>query len=117
MSSYETKKIFSKNLTDFLTKNNITQYELATRMGVAPSTVSSWCSGEKMPRMDKVEWMASFFGITKSELIEARHPCTGFNVVKIAGRDGSYQEKALSDGDLAALKVLLDRLPDACDDV
>ena len=39
------------------------------------------------------------------------------NIIRIAGRDGSYQEKILSDGDLAALKVLLDRLPDARNDL
>ena len=117
MPTYETKIIFGQNLTDLLDRNGINQNELAAKMSVAPSTVSSWCSGEKMPRMDKVEWMANFFGVSKSQLIEVRHPRTGFNVVKIAGRDGSYQEKALSDDDLAALKVLLDRLPDASGDL
>lgn len=39
------------------------------------------------------------------------------NVIKIAGRDGSYQERVLSDQQLAALKALLDQLPDASDDL
>ena len=69
MPEYETKKIFAGNLTRFLETQNITQIELAKRMNVAASTVSSWCSGEKMPRMDKVEWMASFFGVSVTDLM------------------------------------------------
>lgn len=74
MASYETKKIFADNLSRLLDKNNITQLELAKRMGVAASSVSSWCNGEKMPRMDKVEWMADFFGVPITHLIEQYKP-------------------------------------------
>lgn len=74
MPEYETKKIFAGNLTRFLETQNITQIELAKRMNVAASTVSSWCSGEKMPRMDKVEWMASFFGVTVTDLMNPYNP-------------------------------------------
>lgn len=70
MASYETKRIFSQNLTRLLDRSGITQLDLANQMGVAPSTVSSWCNAEKMPRMDKVEWMAQFFGVPTSQLIE-----------------------------------------------
>lgn len=37
------------------------------------------------------------------------------NVVRIAGRDGSYVEKKLSDEQVAALKTLIDQLPEADD--
>lgn len=117
MPNYETKAIFAYNLTRLLNKNNITQIELAGKMRVAASTVSSWCNGEKMPRMDKVEWMANFFGVPTSSLIEADQQNKDFNIVKIVGRDGSYKEKCLSDEDLAALTVLFDRLPDASGDL
>lgn len=70
MASYETKKIFAQNLNNLLVKKDITQIELANQMDVAASTVSSWCNGEKMPRMDKVEWMAHYFGVPTSHLIE-----------------------------------------------
>lgn len=69
MPEYETKKTFAENLSRLLERNNITQIELAKRMKVAASTVSSWCSGEKMPRMDKVEWMASFFQVSVTDLM------------------------------------------------
>lgn len=39
------------------------------------------------------------------------------NIVKIAGRDGSYIEKRLSDSDIELLLQMIDRLPDASDDL
>lgn len=74
MATYETMKIFAGNLTRLLSQHDITQLALANRMDVAPSTVSSWCNGEKMPRMNRIEWMAQFFGVPKSSLLEPYAP-------------------------------------------
>lgn len=41
----------------------------------------------------------------------------GQNVVRIAARDGSYIERVLSDQQIAALKAVLDQMPDASDDI
>lgn len=70
MGDYETKQIFSRKLSKLLSDRGLTQAELAELMGVAPSSVSSWCNGEKMPRMDKIEWIAQKFNLMKSDLIE-----------------------------------------------
>jgi len=35
------------------------------------------------------------------------------NIIRIAGRDGSYQERQLTDEQMAALKAILDQMPDA----
>ena len=72
MEQQETKRIFAKNLKAVLTRNGVTQAELAEMMDVAYSSVSSWCNGVKIPRMDKIEWIANHFNIRKSDLIEER---------------------------------------------
>ena len=64
------KKIFARNLSRLLEENRETQADLAEKMKVAPSSVSGWCTGAKMPRMDKVEWLASHFNVSRSDLIE-----------------------------------------------
>lgn len=48
----------------------MSQIEFANLMNVAASTVSSWCNGDKMPRMDKVEIIAKIFNVQTSDLIE-----------------------------------------------
>ena len=70
MATYETKEIFAKNLTALLSENNETQAALAEILNVAASSVSGWCSGIKMPRMDKIEQIAAHFGVQRSRLLE-----------------------------------------------
>lgn len=52
--------------------NNKSQLEVANKLGIKQSTFSSWCTGQKLPRMDKIEILAEYFGIMKSDLIEEK---------------------------------------------
>lgn len=70
MPSYETKDVFAKNLARYLAEAKETQVDLARVLGVSKSTVSSWFTGEKMPRMDKIEAIAAHFGVLKAALLE-----------------------------------------------
>lgn len=67
------KKIFSENLQYYLTKAAKTQKEIADTLGVPKSTVNAWVKAKKYPRIDKIEKLADYFGITKSDLIEKRN--------------------------------------------
>ena len=73
MASYETKRIFGKNLSRLIDDSpNKTRSDLAKALDVSASSISYWCSGEKMPRMDKVELIAQFLGVSKSDLLEEK---------------------------------------------
>lgn len=50
--------------------NNKTQMDLMNDLGLSSSTVSNWCTGLKLPRMGKIQMLADYFGINKSDLIE-----------------------------------------------
>ena len=39
------------------------------------------------------------------------------NKIKIASRDGSYEERVLSDDQMAAIKAMLNIMPDASEDL
>lgn len=69
MDTYD-KRVFANNLTRYMKLNNINQSDVAELLQVSKSTVSSWCKGEKTPRMGKVQFLADHFGIMKSDLIE-----------------------------------------------
>lgn len=62
------RKIFSNNLNYYMKINNKIQDDL----GLKTSTISSWCNGQKLPRMDKIALLADYFGIHFSKLIEER---------------------------------------------
>lgn len=71
MDEYD-KRIFSANLERFMEIRAIKQTDIANLLRVSKSTVSSWCNAQKMPRMDKIEILANFFGVLKSDLIEEK---------------------------------------------
>lgn len=64
--------VFAKNLNRLISQSEVTQSDIARLLGVSKSTVSSWCSGQKTPRMGKVQTLADYFGVMKSDLIEDR---------------------------------------------
>lgn len=70
MSEGEYRKIFVKRLNYYMTKNNKTQSDLIKDLGYSSSTISNWCTGLKLPRMDKIEILANYFGVNKSDLLE-----------------------------------------------
>lgn len=70
MSEKEFNEIFGKNLQYYLTKNNISQNELAKLLDVSPTSVNNWCRGLKTPRMNKVDNICRIFHINRSDLIE-----------------------------------------------
>ena len=48
----------------------ISRKDFCERLGFAYSTVTDWLNAEKYPRIDKIEMMANFFGISKADLVE-----------------------------------------------
>ena len=68
----DNKEIFSINLKRLMDKKGISRQDLSKVLGVSYFTISDWVNGKKYPRMDKVEMLADYFGVLKSELIEKR---------------------------------------------
>lgn len=64
------REVFAKNLNRYMQMKNITQKELAEIIGVSAPTMNDWIKARKYPRIDKVEMLANYFGILKSDLIE-----------------------------------------------
>lgn len=74
MAEDDYRRIFSANLKYYMEQNNKTQMDLMKDLGLSSSTVSNWCTGLKLPRMDKVQMLADYFNIYKSDLIEEDGP-------------------------------------------
>ena len=72
MSSIGNKEVFSKNLRFYLEMTNKTQKDVALAIGVTPASLNEWLKGKKYPRIDKIEMLARYFGILKSDLIEEK---------------------------------------------
>ena len=70
MSGEEQRRIFSKNLNRLLTIKDKTQKEAADAIGVSPQTFNTWCQGIALPRMDKIQLLATYFHVAKTELLD-----------------------------------------------
>ena len=66
----DNKLVFAKNLKRLMDDRDISRKDIANILGISYFTVSDWVNGKKYPRMDKVELLANYFGILKSDLIE-----------------------------------------------
>lgn len=72
MTNEWSKEVFSKNLQMYMERSGKTQKELAEIIGVTAPTFHEWVKGKKFPRIDKVQKLADYFGILKSDLIEEK---------------------------------------------
>ena len=70
MSALGNKEVMANNIKRYLEKMGISRKEFCNRLGFKYSTVTDWLNAEKYPRIDKIETMANFFGINKSDLVE-----------------------------------------------
>lgn len=70
VQTMEHKEVFAKNLKKYMELNGKSRREMCAALGYSYFTFSDWVNGKKMPRMDKVEQLANYFGILKSDLLE-----------------------------------------------
>ena len=60
---------FSKNILKLRTKYNITQEQLAEKLGVSRQSVQKWESGTSMPEIDKIITIAKKFSVSVDALL------------------------------------------------
>lgn len=59
----------AENIKNFRKQQGLTQKDLANKLNMAPTAVSSWEVGRNKPLMDNIELMARIFNVKKSELL------------------------------------------------
>lgn len=70
----ENKKVMAKNILYYMNKNDVTAADVCKACGFKQNTFSDWVNGKIYPRIDKIEKMAAYFHISKSNLVEERQP-------------------------------------------
>lgn len=77
------KEILSKNLKKQLNNKDLTPTEFARIMKYPETTVFNWIHGKSYPRIDKIQEMADFFDIYKSDLTEDKNDLKNIPGIKI----------------------------------
>jgi len=95
------KEIMAKNITRYMQAKGINRADFCRDLGFNYNTVSDWIHARKYPRIDKIEAMAHYFGITKADLVEpapappAAQPPTAPYRAPLTERDERDIEKRL----------------------
>lgn len=69
MGSEQIREIFANNLRTLLQLSDKKQADVLRDLGIKQTTFSSWCNGTKFPRADKLDWLATYFGVSREALI------------------------------------------------
>lgn len=77
MSNLGNKQIMAKNIRYYMNKHSVSQTELCNTLGFKMPTFSDWVNAKTYPRIDKIELMANYFGISKADLVEDHDEYTG----------------------------------------
>lgn len=71
MSDLGNKEIFSKNLRYYMELYEKDRNQICQELNIKYPTFSEWYNAKKYPRIDKIEMLANYFHIKKSDLIES----------------------------------------------
>ena len=67
------KEILAKNLKHYMQRKGVDRNQLCSDLDLKYMTVSDWINSKTYPRIDKIELLANYFGINKSDLIEDKN--------------------------------------------
>lgn len=105
MTDDEQKKIFARNLNKYMSLNQKRQIEVAEDLKINPTTLNTWCKGNALPSVGKIQKLADYFRIGKSDLTDEKEDCDADaefmdKVVKIALNDSRFAEIIIGYGKL-----------------
>ena len=118
-STIGNKSVMADNLLRYMKAKQVTRHQLCEDLGFRYSTVSDWIHGRTYPRIDKIELMARYFGVTKADLIESPSEQPSLSDAQVlAARlhenpllaETASQLADLSDADLQYVSELINRL-------
>ena len=70
MSSLGNKAIMAENIQRLMDSRGIDRNKICADLGLKYTTFTDWVKGNKYTRIDKIELLANYFGVPKSELVE-----------------------------------------------
>jgi len=115
--------MINKILSKLVAKSGKTQLQIAKELNISPQRFNFYVTGKREPDNEMLNSLANYFNVSTDYLLgrsskkelatKEGEPKT--NTVKIAGRDGAFIEKRLSDDQIKALKLIIEQMPDAVD--
>lgn len=70
MSNLGNKQIMAQNIKYYMQERNVRATDICNTLKFPMPTFSDWINARTYPRIDKIELMANYFGISKADLVE-----------------------------------------------
>lgn len=64
------RNTMANNIKRYMLIKGVNAIEICRALKIAPATFSDWTHGRTYPRIDRIEMMANYFGVTKADLVE-----------------------------------------------
>ncbi|MDU7505703.1 MAG: XRE family transcriptional regulator [Clostridia bacterium] len=78
------KEIMAKNIRRYMEIHGVDRNDLCQALGIKYTTLSDWVNAKTYPRIDKIEKLANYFGVTKADLVEPKdHRAASTDYVRI----------------------------------
>lgn len=74
----DNKEIMARNILKYMNENGVNATEICNALGFKQNTFSDWVNAKTYPRIDAIEAMAKYFGISKAYLVEEVHDLVVF---------------------------------------
>lgn len=96
-SSLGNKEVMASNIRRHIDKLGLNVKDFSREIGVSYSTVRDWANAVTYPRIDKIEIMANYFGVNKSDLVEIKAETSTLDKITTAASklEEERQEKVL----------------------
>lgn len=107
-SDSENKEIFANNLNYYMKLNNKTRLDVCNDLCFSYTTFTSWCKGQFYPRIDKIESLANYFGIEKSDLIENKSDVERQNIKDFAINQSNYDNSKYENNPKTKVEQILE---------
>ena len=72
MSDYEQAKVFAQNLSHYVNACGKLQKDIAKELEIPQQTFNGWCNGVSIPSMGKIQKLADYFHIGKTDLLDSK---------------------------------------------
>lgn len=69
-SNLGNKEVMSRNIKKQISQRGLNAKDFANDIGFKYTTVLDWLNAKTYPRIDKIEMMANYFNVEKSDLVE-----------------------------------------------
>ena len=64
------KEIMARNIQRYMRLKDKDRKEICNDLGIRYTTFTDWVKGNTYPRIDKIELLARYFGVSKADLVE-----------------------------------------------